>query len=460
MPSFKLWFLSAVLSAIAFPRRAVVAEEVPADKWIVGSWKVTFLQDSRNMFESRKRSSEKAREMFRSDHVFGLPVLSLCMTFLLAQPSVADELISLPSGVELFADSDETRNRLLKTELEVSQQLVDMARGEFKRVANTREKSPQQTPRLALIMFQRIRATMRIMQLCGSRMKPPSWLQRDELILQVLLQTQEVERTQTELQEAERGRLAESINVYVRRNRLLDASTSLLSMQLELAKATSADPAELAKVSNGWVEVEQRAKLLKNKLEDVVDSNRLESPGRIKESSEETQRLIEKTQRLIHAVWELYNDQIPPKRDAAAILSYLDDIGPRVDAWLPSVDAKIADILPKEKATKLRSLQIKKLVLVREMLRRMEYAAMMGLESYDAIPFEQHLDAELELCETREERIARLRRHVKRLGNAVKDVEAAHGVGRASGHNLHQLKVQVVDAEIRLLREQSRGGSK
>jgi hypothetical protein len=46
MPSFKLWFLSALaLFAIVFPRSTVFAEEVPAEKAIVGSWRVTLVVD-------------------------------------------------------------------------------------------------------------------------------------------------------------------------------------------------------------------------------------------------------------------------------------------------------------------------------------------------------------------------------------------------------------------------------
>jgi len=364
----------------------------------------------------------------------------------------------LPGASEPIVASEETRKRLLTTELAVSRELIEIVRCQLVQTSETEERDPESAAALALTMIGRMRATLQILEQLDAGVAVPPWLRQDRLCLQVLVEARAVEEARSRSREAElRAPPVPPFRLVEVRCRLLRATTSLLARQLELAEACGADSAEHSKMSRQLLEVERRAKALNDKIETCIKKRQLDQ---IKGLSVESQHLVEETQRRVEAAWDLCSDHLPAQRDATAILSHVDAIRSHGDGLLKSVDARIAEILPRDsRGVKLRSLQIRKLALLRELLLGIEGRATLGVGGayveYSQV-LDDNLDAELVLCTTTGERIARCQQHVSGLKGALRRAEAEYRAGRLPRYDLDRMRIRLVDAEISLLREQSR----
>jgi hypothetical protein len=387
-------------------------------------------------------------------------VVSISVICLLAWPATAGQRLSLRAGDELIVDSEETRKRLLTTELAVSRELIDMIRTEVVQMTEMPESGPKEKVAMVLTMIERIRAAQYILEQLDSRITLAPWLRKEELILQVLLKAAAVKEVRSRLREMG-SRRPGAIALLQTQRELLSAATSLVPLQLNLAKACDASSSEESQVSRQWRQVEQRAKSLNDNIDKLIEDHQLDG---IEELLVTAQKTVEEIQRIIVAASDLYGDQISAQQDDAAIQSHVRTISSRSDQLLADLDATIAEILPTHSpGARLRSLQIRKLALLRDLLLRAKAEARLGLaETYGhySQALDDSFDAELELCKTTGERIARCRQHVRRLRDAVRYADQASRAGVLSRYEVSRMKIRLVDVEILLLREQPREGSR
>jgi hypothetical protein len=395
--------------------------------------------------------------MRRSRNLIPSLFVSFGLLSLLAPRVAADEQLPLRGAGELVANSDETRRRLLTTELAVSRELIELVRSRLVQESETQKLSPEVAARMAMVVNERMRAALQTLKQLDSSPTMPSWLEREELSLQVLLAARAVDDAQHQLQEAT---LQPAVVLQPRRE-LLGTVGALLSRQLALAKVSNADTTEFSKISRQWLDVEQRAKALNDKFEGAIASGQL---PQIQELSVEAQQLIEQSQPLVAAAWDLCKEQLNDQHDDAAILSHANAIRSHSDGVLAFIDAVIVKTLPSEpEAAKLRSLQIKKLAILREHLLSTEREVREGFDR----PYRDYLQAldenfgaELDLCKTKDERVSRCRQHVRRLEDALRIAEAENRAAVRSRYDWDRTKIALVTAEISLEREQSRDESK
>jgi len=106
----------------------------------------------------------------------------------------------------------------------------------------------------------------------------------------------------------------------------------------------------------------------------------------------------------------------------------------------------------------LRSLLQKKVALLREAIAKIKHAAEVGLETSaptDAASLmKQCVFAELELCQTHEERLRICTRNAKEMDDLLQRAEAEYRAGRMPGFRLMELKIDQLDARILKAREQ------
>jgi hypothetical protein len=400
--------------------------------------------------------------MRRSSKLIWQLVVSVIVVSLWMRPITAGEQAVPPSADDLIVDSEESRKSLLITELAVSRELIDMIRTELSGTIEKQECDTEVEVHLALTMIERIRSTQRILEQLGSKSTLSPWLRSEELRLRVLLNASAVEKAQRDLRELKRDPNRPIHRVVFIQCELLRAAMTLVPLQLELARVSGLSPSKESRVSGQWLQVEQRAKSLLGQFEECIESDR---PEEIGELSATAGQVVEEIQRVIVEASDLGTGPAGDQPDATATRSHVTSFSTRCSQLLEELDASISEVLPAESpGAAIRSLQIRKLALLRHLLRCSETAVRLGLDGAGA-GYTQALDenfhAELELCQTSGERIARCQQHIRRLKDALRHAEEGLSLagGAVSRYELDRMKIRLIDVQILLSKEQQQNDS-
>lgn len=180
--------------------------------------------------------------------------------------------------------------------------------------------------------------------------------------------------------------------------------------------------------------MEQRAESLIEQVEECIESNRLEEIG---ELSATAGQVVEEIQRIIVEASDLGTGPAGGQPDATATRSHVASFSTRCSQLLKELAASMSEVLPAESpGAATRTLQIRKLALLRHLPLCSETTVRLGRDGAGA-GYTQTLDenfhAELELCQTSGERIARCQQHIARLKDALRH---AGGLSRAGGPSL------------------------
>jgi hypothetical protein len=213
------------------------------------------------------------------------------------------------------------------------------------------------------------------------------------------------------------------------------------------------DPDEHSRIFNQWKRLERSLQAMDGRIHESADN-----PEQIPIITKEAQQAFENAKDLVKAAWDLLIGHLPEGRGVSAIPFHVHEISKCSSQVFDSLETAIPsiDMLDSE-AAKLRSLRVKKSAMLLEHLVAMESGTRLGIQgSYRdlAAVYESTLQSMLDLCETPAERLARCQQFVQRIEDTLQEAEAASRDGHASPIDLRHLEIQLLDTEIRLLREQ------
>jgi hypothetical protein len=237
---------------------------------------------------------------------------------------------------------------------------------------------------------------------------------------------------------------------------VVQAGISLLIAQLELVTALGGTSDQRCQLRGGIDSLSEEADILQKKLTRAATEMRLDDIGVL---AGHCAKLQGRTQEMLSSVWDLCGG-INEWNDSRQT-TFLHSTTVACDDWLTSLTKRTdVDDRSREGWT-LRKLLIKKVALLRFETVERDATTRVGLSAPSHLANLRYelVCAELDLCDSTEQRISLCAQHVDCLKRLVKLAEAEHRHRGLPGYEVTLTRIRMLDAEILLERQRMQANS-